>query len=934
VDGGGRGRQHVETQFSRLVDAFPGLVWTANPDGKAESVNRSWAAYTGITEAEALGDGWHATVHPDDVVHLLACWREIVASGLRGEIEARFRRNDGFFRRFLFSLHSYSEDNGQSIKWIGINTDIEDRSQSEETYQSQDRNFRSIVDGLPALITIMGAEGHLQEANVQLLDYFGVTLEGLKSKPSGATVHPDDRADLMAAWRLSLQNGKTFSVEGRLRRSDGIYRWFHLHGHPLRDESDRIVLWYMLHNDIEERKRAEALLAGEKELLELVALGRPLPAILKAMCEVVEAIVQGGFCSILSIDPDGAHFRQVAGPNIPDAYNTMLDGLLIERDHGPCGMAAVLKTRVIAADLGSDPRWAASPWPTVVRGHGFQSCWSAPILSADGRVLGVFAIYHQQPADPAPMEDDVIRRFAHIASIAIESARSDASLRESEERKSAILNSALDCIVAIDHDGRITEFNPAAELTFGYGRDVVLGQILAEMIIPPALREKHRRGFERYLAGGEGTVIGRRVELSAMRSDGSEFPVELAITRNPSGGRPSFTGYMRDITERRQAEDHLRRSNAYLAEAQEISATGSFSWCVDTNVIVWSDQVYRMHQYPIGMLVTFQLIAERFHPDDLPLLDTMLESARRVSSFGFEYRLLMPDGSIKRIALAAHANRNHQGHLEYLGAVQDVTQQRLADETLDSIRSELTRMARITSLSTLTASIAHEVNQPLSGIITNASTCLKMLSADPPNVAGARETVRRTIRDGNRAADVIKRLRALFSRKVSEVEPIDLNEVAREVIALSSSELQRKQASLQIDLAADLPVVAGDRVQLQQVILNLVSNAADAMIGVEDHPRQLIIKTETLEEGDVCLSVRDAGVGFDPADASRFFDAFFTTKSDGMGIGLSISRSIIESHQGRIQALPNDGPGATFRFTLPRLNSEITPLQATGVRHH
>jgi signal transduction histidine kinase len=217
----------------------------------------------------------------------------------------------------------------------------------------------------------------------------------------------------------------------------------------------------------------------------------------------------------------------------------------------------------------------------------------------------------------------------------------------------------------------------------------------------------------------------------------------------------------------------------------------------------------------------------------------------------------------------------------------------------------------------LTASIAHEVNQPLSGIITNASTCLRMLAADPPNVEGARETARRTIRDGNRASDVIARVRALFSKKEPAIEAVDLSEVTREVMALSLSDLQRNRVVLQSALAEDLPAITGDRIQLQQVILNLLRNASDAMADVHDRPRQLLVRTER-EDGDrVRVSVRDAGVGVDPQNVDKLLDAFYTTKTDGMGIGLSISRSIIERHHGRLWAEANDGPGATFSFSIP-----------------
>jgi len=241
-------------------------------------------------------------------------------------------------------------------------------------------------------------------------------------------------------------------------------------------------------------------------------------------------------------------------------------------------------------------------------------------------------------------------------------------------------------------------------------------------------------------------------------------------------------------------------------------------------------------------------------------------------------------------------------------------------------------MARVTSLGVLTASIAHEVNQPLSGIVTNASTCLRMLAADPPNVDGARETARRTVRDGNRASEVITRLRALYGKKDPTIESMDLNEATREVIALSLSDLQRSRVMLRQELADGLPLVTGDRVQLQQVILNLLRNASDAMSSIDDRQRDLLIRTEADENRGVRLSVSDVGVGLEPQTAGKLFEAFYTTKHEGMGIGLSVSRSIIERHHGRLWAMPNDGPGVTFSFSIPcrpeSLTSDGTPAVA------
>jgi signal transduction histidine kinase len=362
---------------------------------------------------------------------------------------------------------------------------------------------------------------------------------------------------------------------------------------------------------------------------------------------------------------------------------------------------------------------------------------------------------------------------------------------------------------------------------------------------------------------------------------------------------------------------------------------GSFSWRVATDEVTWSEQLYRIYELEVGAPVTLELIRTRVHPDDLSLLEKMklVDQARTgANRFEWQYRLLMPDHSIKYLHAVAHAIQDEDGQLEYIAAVQDVTARRLSEEALDKARAQLTHVARVMSLGVLTASIAHELNQPLSGIITNANTCLRMLAADSPDVEGARETARRTIRDGNRASEIIARLRALFIKKETTTELVDLNEATREVIALSLSELRRNGVVLQSELAADLPTISGDRIQLQQVIVNLLRNASDAMVGVHDRPRQLLIRTER-EDGDrVRVNVRDAGVGIDPQAMDKLFDAFYTTKSDGMGIGLSVSRSIVEKHHGRLWAEPNDGPGATFSFSIPRGPETITDA-APVMRH-
>jgi PAS domain S-box-containing protein len=373
-----------------------------------------------------------------------------------------------------------------------------------------------------------------------------------------------------------------------------------------------------------------------------------------------------------------------------------------------------------------------------------------------------------------------------------------------------------------------------------------------------------------------------------------------------------------DMEERRRAEDALRRSQALLADAQRISATGSFSWRLDTDEITFSNELYRIFEFGADSAVTLEQIGARVHPDDGPLLSQLIAQAREsAGTLAYELRLLMPDGRIKYTR--THGNVVHPPNAprECVGAMQDVTERHLSDRALDQARSDLARVTRNITVGALTASIAHEVNQPLSGIITNAGTCVRLLTADPPNVNGAVETARRTIRDGNRAADVIARLRALFTNRAVTPEVLDLNDAAQEMVSLMSNDLQRNRVVLRTELDGAPLLVAGDRVQLQQVILNLMRNASDAMTDVEDRPRHLVIRTERDDPDRVRLTVEDVGTGLDPVAAGRLFDAFYTTKSDGMGIGLAVSRTIIERHGGRLWAASNEGPGATFAFSIP-----------------
>ena len=634
----------MELELSQLIDALPGFVWTALPDGRAEYISRRWCEYTGLSLEQAIGVGWESAIHPEDRPRVLERWGSFRDSGKPLELEARLRRHDGEYRRFLLTAAPITDTSGQVVKWCGINTDIEERLKAEEHAQ--------------AAVASKAREAELQ----QVAAHFAV------------------------AQRLSAT---------------------------------------------------------------------------------------GSFVS----------------------------------------------------DLVAD-----------------EHTWSEEFY-------------------------------------------------------------------------RICEFERGSTISIQKLRDIV-----------------HPEDHQSFDAVIERGVSGQDVEFEfriVTPRDAVKYLRASAVVGKYVASRPVFMGAVQDVTDHRVAEQalkareaELRRARDHLSEAQRLSKTGSFTADLLKDEHFWSDEFYRICGFEPGSKVTTQRLQDIVLPADLQSFGSAIERALAGTDPEFTFRIVTWRGEMKYLRGVAHRREEIDGRPLFIGAVQDITARTAAENALNLARAELAHVARAMTLGALTASIAHEVNQPLSGIITNAGTCLRMLTADPPNLEGALATAQRTLRDGNRASEVIQRLRAMFDRKQPATEPVDLNHAAREVLALSSSEIQRSRVILRTLFDADLPVISGDRVQLQQVIMNLVVNAIDAMKGINNRQRDLLVATTREDANRVQLSVRDSGVGIDPQKHTKLFDPFFTTKAHGMGIGLSISRSIIEGHEGRIWASPNDGPGATFSFSIPCRSDE------------
>jgi PAS domain S-box-containing protein len=393
-------------------------------------------------------------------------------------------------------------------------------------------------------------------------------------------------------------------------------------------------------------------------------------------------------------------------------------------------------------------------------------------------------------------------------------------------------------------------------------------------------------------------------------------------------GMIEYFGAVQDVTQRHLADEARRLSEDRWKRIVDNSAIGIAVADLEGRFEVTNTAFQKLVGFTEEELkkMTFLDITEPTFRDQNFALTVELLCGKR-DQFNIEKQYRCKDGRLvwvrNNVSLLPGADGTPRN---VMAIIEDISSRKAAEESLRATQARLARAAELATAAELSVSIAHEINQPLSGIITNTNTCLRMLGAEPPNVDGARETARRTLRDGNRASEVVTRLRALFNKKPPMLELMDLNEAAREVIALLRDVIQANRIVLRAELASDLPSVEGDRVQLRQVILNLIQNAIDSMTAVENRVKQLVITTKRDEADHVRLGVKDTGIGVAPESVDRMFESFYTTKSNGMGIGLAVSRSIVESHQGRLWAKCNDGPGVTFFFSLPRESKGLTSI--------
>ena len=550
------------------------------------------------------------------------------------------------------------------------------------------------------------------------------------------------------------------------------------------------------------------------------------------------------------------------------------------------------------------------------------------------------------------------------AEMSIESQRAAAALRDSEEHYRAVAEAATDAIITIDSDSTILIVNPATERIFGYSTEEMIGQPLT-MLMPEYLRHLHKAGITRYLETGRKHIQWSAAQLPGLHKSGNEIPLEISFAEFTTDGRRFFTGIARDISERKRLQDKQARLARHAVLHAEVSAAVSESerslramlqicaaavvrhldaafariWLLneeqkmlelEASAGLYTHLDGEHARIPLGSF-KIGLIAR----EQKPHLTNSVQSDDRVSDKDWAqregmisfagYPLLVEGRTVGVIAMFARQCLE----LDTIEALESVApiiaqgvERKRTQDTLRETQAQLAHLNRVMTVGELTASIAHEINQPLAAIVMNGNAALRWLAFDPPNLAKARASAELIIRDGERASQVIARIRALLKKSPPPKTLLDVNEFVNEVVDLTQSEMVRKSVRVRREFADDLPRVPGDRIQLQQVLLNLIVNAVEAMLTIDDRQRALLIATDIFDTTGVRVAVSDNGLGIDPQRADHLFNPFSTTKPDGMGMGLAISLSIIEAHGGRLWTEPNNKYGATFQFTLPIVANE------------
>ena len=495
-------------------------------------------------------------------------------------------------------------------------------------------------------------------------------------------------------------------------------------------------------------------------------------------------------------------------------------------------------------------------------------------------------------------------------------------LSQSEREFRALLDAAVDAIIVIDHSGTIEEFNFSAQRMFGYTAEEIVGRNVRDLM-PEPYHSEHDGYLQRYRSTGEPRIIGIGREVKAVRKGGSPFPCDLAVGQLRSGTSPRFVGFIRDITQRKESEEQLRRSEAELRLAQELANLGNYVMHPQGGVPdYFSSQLHRILGVPEGAgqrVSRPDFLSRWVHPADRERVAAAFERMDQgLTPLDIEYRVVLSDGTLKHLHHIAQAVHDADGRLlKHVGTIHDVTDRRHAQDEARQLQDRLTHFARLSTMGEMAAGLAHEINQPLSAIATYAQACQRFLRLPEPEIDEVMAALDQINAQALRAGEVIRRLRNFVKNREVKREPVDCGRMLEDLRTLAETDARLHSVRLRIEAEDDLPTVYADPIQLQQVVLNLVRNAIDAMIEAPEERREVVLQTRRSADGEVEITVADRGSGLAPEATEHLFNPFFTTKAGGTGLGLAISRSIVRAHGGRLWHTPNDECGARFHFTLP-----------------